>query len=83
MQCGQGGQGAGGGGGGTVTGGEGMVRGTKGTMECVTPTLKRFKVSSCEVVKFSMIFGTIKIVTLSHLKNSSRGEQEDSIILLN
>ena len=47
LQCGQGGHGAGGGGGGTVTGGEGTVRGTKnGTMECVTPILEIFIVSS-------------------------------------
>ena len=45
LQCGQGGQGAGGGGGGTVTVGEGMVRGTNGTMECVTPILEIFIVS--------------------------------------
>ena len=64
LQCGQGGQGAGGGGGGTVTGGEGTVRGTNGTMECVTPILKRFKLSSCEVVKFSMRF--LAPLELSH-----------------
>ena len=47
LQCGQGGHGAGAGGGGTVTGGEGTVRGTKnGTMECVTPILEIFIVSS-------------------------------------
>ena len=48
LQCGQGGHGAGGGG--TVTGGEGTVRGTKnGTMECVTPILEIFIVSSSVV----------------------------------